>query len=1076
MIRRSSFITLVSLILTATILSPLSASAQSVTNSCMTLNYEAFTDRVELDWLDPWANDTNPFTGTDSYTEMHGYTTRFKIRRTNPAGNFNTIGHTQRDEYEFTDDNVDENDCHSYFVEKSFVNNHSKGHPHYFKGKKKCTSEVVEICATGGGNNPPVADAGPDQNVATGNTAVLDGGSSADPDADPITYSWSIISKPTGSAAVLDDPAVVNPSFTADIAGEYVFELVVNDGQVNSAPDQVIVNTTNTPPVADAGADVSAFVGDTVQLDGSASSDPDGDPLTYIWQITSQPVGSTATLSDASLVNPTLTIDLVGNYTLSLVVNDGSLDSPEAIVNITTNNQTPLANAGADQQIDLGAQANFDASASSDPDNDPITYSWIIISAPVGSAAILQSANTASPTLTPDLVGVYQLELSVSDQEPLTATDTVVLTVIQPNRAPTAEDTAESVDEDQILNFDLLADDLDSDPLTYTIETLPTSGVLSGTAPNLIYTPNADFNGTDSVQFSVNDGEFDSNIATVTITVNPINDPPVSADQSLNTDEDTPLNGVLTATDIDSGILNFSIVTQPVNGVLSGTLPNFTYTPNADFNGADSFTYQVGDGASFSDVATISITVAPVNDDPVADAISVTVDEDGSASVTLTGSDVDGDTLSFNVLSQPTNGTLSGTAPNLTYTPNPDFQGTDSFTFEVSDGTTTSATETVSITITSIDDAPTADNQSVVTDEDTAANITLSGADADGDTITFNVLTPPTNGTLTGATPNLVYTPNANFNGTDSFTFEASDGALNSAPATVSITVNPINDAPTADPASVIIDEDGSAVVTLTANDPDGDTLTFSVVTQPTNGVLSGTAPNLTYTPNPDFEGTDSFTFEVTDGTVTSAVETISITVTAVNDAPTSDDQAVVTDEDTAANITLTGADVDGDTISFSVLTQPTSGTLSGTAPNLVYTPNADFNGADSFTFETSDGTLSSTVGTVSITVNPINDAPTADPGAVTLNEDGSAVVTLTANDPDGDTLTFNVVTQPTNGTLTGAAPNLTYTPNPDFEGTDSFTFEVTDGTVTSAVETISITVTAVKRCSNSRRPSSSYR
>ena len=157
--------------------------------------------------------------------------------------------------------------------------------------------------------------------------------------------------------------------------------------------------------------------------------------------------------------------------------------------------------------------------------------------------------------------------------------------------------------------------------------------------------------------------------------------------------------------------------------------------------------------------------------------------------------------------------------------------------------------------------------------------------------------------------------------------------------------------------------------ITLTGSDVDGDRLTYSVVTSPAHGTLSGTAPNLTYTPAANYNGADSFTFKVNDGQADSAPATVSITVTAVNHAPVANAQAVTTNEDTAKAITLTGSDVDGNPLTYSVVTQPGHGSLSGTAPNLTYTPAANYNGADSFTFKVNDGQADSAAATVSITV-----------------------------------------------------------------------------------------------------------
>src|SRR5207237_1253322 len=171
--------------------------------------------------------------------------------------------------------------------------------------------------------------------------------------------------------------------------------------------------------------------------------------------------------------------------------------------------------------------------------------------------------------------------------------------------------------------------------------------------------------------------------------------------------------------------------------------------------------------------------------------------EDTAVAITLSGSDAEAAPLTFAVVSGPANGTLSGTPPNLTYAPNLDFNGSDSFTFKANDGQLDSATATVSINITPVNDAPVADSQSVTTLEDTAAVITLTGSDVEASPLSFAWLTGRRKGTLSGTTRNLTYTPSANANGADSFTFKVTDGQLDSAPATVSIKVTSVNDAPT---------------------------------------------------------------------------------------------------------------------------------------------------------------------------------------------------------------------------------------------------------------------------------------
>ena len=454
---------------------------------------------------------------------------------------------------------------------------------------------------------------------------------------------------------------------------------------------------------------------------------------------------------------------------------------------------------------------------------------------------------------------------------------------------------------------------------------------------------------------------------------------------------------------------------------------------------------------------------AEVNQPPVATAKSVTTTANTTIAITLKGTDPDGDPLTYSVVTQPAHGTLSGSAPNLTYTPGSGYTGSDSFTFKVNDGTADSATATVTITVTAaVNNQPVANAQSVTTAEDTTKAITLTGSDADGDPLAYSVVTQPTHGTLSGSAPNLTYTPTANYSGSDSFTFKVNDGKADSNIATVSITVTAVNDPPVADSKSVTTTESNAVAITLTGSDADGDPLAYSVVASPAHGTLSGSAPNLTYTPASGYSGSDSFTFKVNDGKVDSNIATVSITVTAVNDPPVADSKSVTTTESNAVAITLTGSDADGDPLAYSVVASPAHGTLSGSAPNLIYTPAPGYNGSDSFTFKVNDGKVDSNIATVALTVTAVNDPPVANAQSVTTAANRSTAITLTGGDPDGDALTYSLVNSPTYGALSGTAPNLTYTPySLDYTGSDSFTFTVNDGKLDSIPAMVFITITA---------------
>ncbi|TAJ96319.1 MAG: hypothetical protein EPO39_20255, partial [Candidatus Manganitrophaceae bacterium] len=278
-------------------------------------------------------------------------------------------------------------------------------------------------------NNPPVAHAGPDQSVATGSLVTLDGSGSSDPDGDPLTYDWRFVSLPTGSAAVLANATTGSPTFTADLSGEYVIQLIVSDGIVQSAVDIVVVVAAipNAAPTANAGPDQTVQKGNVVTLDGSGSFDPDGDALTYTWSFVSIPAGSGATLTNPATISPTFTADRSGDYVIRLIVNDGLADSPPDSLVVISVNDPPVADAGADQSARVGDPVRLNGNGSHDANNDSLTYAWTIFSAPSGSAAALVGPTTSTPTLTPDLPGIYLIHLVVNDGEADSLPDEMVL-------------------------------------------------------------------------------------------------------------------------------------------------------------------------------------------------------------------------------------------------------------------------------------------------------------------------------------------------------------------------------------------------------------------------------------------------------------------------------------------------------------------------------------------------------------------------------------------------------------------------------------------------------------------------
>ena len=250
-------------------------------------------------------------------------------------------------------------------------------------------------------NSAPVANAGEAQTAAVGTTVILQGNRSSDVDGDPLTFRWTFLTRPPGSQATLLDPMAVNPTFVVDRPGTYVAQLIVNDGTRASLPATVTIPADDIRPVANAGTDQPLVaVRQTVQLDGSGSSDADGDPLSFRWALTTRPAGSQATLTNSTLVNPTFVADVLGTYVAQLIVNDGTRESLPATVTITVDNIRPVANAGADQPLVVVRQTvQLDGSGSSDADGDPLSFRWALTTRPAGSQATLTNSYPGQPHL-----------------------------------------------------------------------------------------------------------------------------------------------------------------------------------------------------------------------------------------------------------------------------------------------------------------------------------------------------------------------------------------------------------------------------------------------------------------------------------------------------------------------------------------------------------------------------------------------------------------------------------------------------------------------------------------------------
>jgi VCBS repeat-containing protein len=434
---------------------------------------------------------------------------------------------------------------------------------------------------------------------------------------------------------------------------------------------------------------------------------------------------------------------------------------------------------------------------------------------------------------------------------------------------------------------------VDGPGLTFSIVTNGAKGTatLIDTATGAFtYTPTANANGPDTVTFQASDGTLTSNVGTVAVSIAAANDAPVATDGTLAVTEDVAAAGTFVASDPDSPALTFEVVSNGTRG--TATITNaatgaFTYTPNANVNGPDTVTFRASDGTLTSNIATVTIAIAAVNDPPAAQDGTVDVAAGGNAAGSLIATDIDSPSLTFAVVTNGSKGTAvvtNATTGAYTYSANAGTSGADTFTFQANDGTANSNIATITVTITTGNQPPVASSTTVTTLEDRSISGRLAATDPERAMLTFSIVSAPGKGTATitnASTGRFTYVPNANSNGADSFMFHASDGTLTSNIATVSVTVTPVNDAPTVTDQSVSTTVNQAVSGTVQGIDVDGDALTYVVARAPRRGTLSlnGATGAFVYTPNPDFQGKDTFAFRASDGSATSNTGTVSITV-----------------------------------------------------------------------------------------------------------------------------------------------------------------------------------------------------
>jgi len=910
-----------------------------------------------------------------------------------------------------------------------------------------------------------------------------------------------------GTVSILNGDSILYTPAT-DFIGTDQFGYIICDDGTPILCDTTIVTVTvpNDPPVA---VDDSNNTVEDVPVNGTILGndfDPNRNDLILNQILINSPSNGTINLNPDGSYTYTSTANYNGLDAFTYQICDGQIpnlcDTAEVTIIIAAINDAPLALDDANSTDEDTPVNGTVLPNDTDVENDNLTVSTTPVDTPENGIITLNPDGNYTYMPDPGFNGTDSFQYEICDDGIPSACDTATVTINigAVNDPPIAMDDVVTTDEDMPVSSSVLPNDNDPDGDDLTVSTTPIDNPDNGVVtinPNgsFTYTPVLDFNGIDEFQYEVCDDGIPSlcDTATVTITINPVNDPPVAIDDSGVTDEDTPVSGSLLPNDTDLDgddlVVNTTSIDEPDNGTVTlnpdGT---FTYIPDPDFNGMDEFQYEVCDDGipSLCDIATVAITINPVNDAPIAVDDPVITDEDTPISGSLLPNDTDpeGDNLVVDTtpVDEPDNGALTlNPDGTYTYTPDPGFNGTDSFQYEVCDDGIPSLcdTATVNISVNPTNDAPLAVDDNYLTTEDTPLMDTVLPNDSDPDNnniiLTTTPVEEPNNGILTlNPDGTFTYLPEPAFNGQDTFLYELCDTGTPKLcdTAQVIIVIDPANDPPVAVDDIVVTPINEPAGGSLLTNDfdPEGDDIVVitTPIDAPDNGILvinpDGT---YTYTPDPNFVGEDSFDYQICDDGIPTLCDTATVVIyiiednAGINDPPVAINDNFVTNTNQAIiNVNLLTNDFDPDGNSLILNTAPINPPSNGTVfispnGNATYTPATDYNGQDVFTYRICDNgvpVLCDTA-TVSIVIIPSaqleNSTYANDDAGLTYQDVPlTGILNDNDNDPEGDNqfLLTTPITPPSNGIVTlNTGGTFEYIPNPSYVGADLFVYQVCD-------------------------------
>ena len=524
----------------------------------------------------------------------------------------------------------------------------------------------------------------------------------------------------------------------------------------------------------------------------------------------------------------------------------------------------------------------------SDVDGDDLTVTTA--SSPDGSVAI-NSDGTINFTPTSSFTGTTTVTYTISDGEGGTDSATIDVNVTSVTAPPVAVNDTATIDEDTV-DATLVVLTNDSDPdgndLTVTGATTADGTVTVNSDGTLAFTPTSDFTGTTTVTYTISDGTTATSSATVTVTVEPVNDNPVAEDDTQTITEDTPTDITVLPNDSDVDGDDLTVVTasSPDGSVVVNSDGTINFIPTSDFTGTTTIIYTVTDGVGGTDNATVTLTVTPENDAPVAENDVVTISEDSVLTIDPrdNDSDVDGDDLTITSVTAPDGTVVINSAGTITFTPTSNFTGTTTVTYTITDGNGGTDSATMTVDFIPVNDAPVAEDDTVTIAEDTPTDITVltNDSDVDGDDLTVQTASSPDGSVAINSDGTLNFTPTSDFNGTTTITYTITDGNGGTDSATATVTITPVNDAPVGilDTSTINV-PGGTTTVDVLPNDSDvdGDDLTVLDATSADGTVVVNSDGTLTFDPASGFTGTATVTYTISDGEGGTDTATLEVTV-----------------------------------------------------------------------------------------------------------------------------------------------------------------------------------------------------